>query len=982
MNKILWIMTKDKDSCLSLQNKFAIDLLKKEEIIAYGNVDHSNYDIFFHGDNCFWLLVKEDSDFLEILESMSKKGHSPLIARISDVYYCFDANGTRYDDGKWTELQAQEFVNSDWNFSDILNTATDYHEVVSDEYSKNIDSIFKDENELNKINNQDPIIDNWKNDINLDNQENLEKDDIEEEGCGRCSDCSCGKADSEEEFEIKPWDVNDDSEILDINNNENLFCEKCDCNPCLCVGDVALDETIEEPLDANDLCEKCFSSNCKCEPEHEEISQEILSESGCSSDMCSSCTGCNWDIDDEDEMTNSINQEEIQNHLNNLLDVVKDDSNQKDFDDESNSHHFSCACEDVGCGLSDNKVSDGSDEKFMDEFVVNQKPQFVDINTEEELEIQNERLEENKTNLDFENDAIEKEPIIGVKNDEQLVKVIEANENIFDKDLLNECSENNLEPIHTNEFEDFNDDFVSTSDSYEEKDDSQTDDFNLNLNEQTSSNDNTEITVESLSDASKSNDENGNNVDFVVNDYNYDIWSTIPNKHEDSSEVDEFVKWDNPKDNVVNYDDSMNESNSTLDELKQINQELDFDVKEEKIETPNEEDINQLFENIQNFIADDNNFENIYEATSDDFENDDIINSEQLNILIDKYENKLEEIKNNENASEKNIVGLDTIPETNETGEPIIVDNDQLGSSVYKVLEEKQIDEYNSNDENKVTHIDVEPYKNVYDNNIDSSIIAPDISKQEDLLVEDENSVVPNKLVTSEITTTNNDNHVIEINVSQYNNVFDSNIDSSIIAPNVNEEVVFSHEMELHVNEFPTVSIVYSNAKEHLEESKEESNNEHKNSEVKTVLYDMETTNDESKNDYVVEEQSVDTNRFDEEDKNHPLDVVENIELSKQMEAPEIEYSSSIQSDNFSNINDNPLATEPISTTNSVKDVKIDTSRDKIFQDKSITKNLKLFLAELQREKDRLKRKREEIEKRNKRARILLSRRYDDGGLI
>lgn len=352
MNKILWIMTKNKDYCEVLQSRFAIDLLSKQEIIAYGTTDPSNYDEFFVNENSFWMLVDENFDFLKTLKTLSSEGMVDLIARINGFYYCFDSTGKRYDDGTWKDSEAKQFIESNWDFTLIV--APDY-----DSYEANLDQLFVDDNALDSKFDDMEFIKNITKPEGKDASDFFveEKQQTNEEQPSVCDsyDVMSNKCENEfcycEENNFENFDIEAFRKEMENFQPELASCgsNSCGSESCPCKY-----ESNEINLSHVDLCDKCFSTNCSCEQPICEncnvnpcICKNLKFESGeCSPEDCSSCTGCQWDFTEED--------------------------------DKELSHHFDCVCEDKT-----------NDEDFFNDFVVetvSNKGESFDFQTFEKVE--------------------------------------------------------------------------------------------------------------------------------------------------------------------------------------------------------------------------------------------------------------------------------------------------------------------------------------------------------------------------------------------------------------------------------------------------------------------------------------------------------------------------------------------------------------------------------------------------------------------
>lgn len=270
MNKMLWIMMQNKEKAELVKTKYLIDLVKKQEIIGFGEIDASNYDPFFKGDNCFWVLISESTDFFRIISDIISKIRSPLILRLKDMYYNFNMIGS-YD-----ILPIES----------IKNVVADEWKLIIEEndYEKNLDSLFND-----SLYDSEQINKNWENDVANNDYFSFEKSE-NENSCaskGGCENCNCSQGSesiSGEMFE---------SISLDL---ANKF----------------------ESLDSSKLCDQCFSANCSCEKmicQNCNINPCICNEkdnqksSECNPEMCGSCSGCDWDVDieiDEIQKTNDL----------------------------------------------------------------------------------------------------------------------------------------------------------------------------------------------------------------------------------------------------------------------------------------------------------------------------------------------------------------------------------------------------------------------------------------------------------------------------------------------------------------------------------------------------------------------------------------------------------------------------------------------------------------------------------------------------
>ena len=428
MNKILWIMTQNKENAEYLQSRFASELLKKQEIIGYGSIDSSNYDEFFNDENSFWLLINKDFDFIKLLKDFSTKGHVSLLARINENFYCFDMDGNRYDDS-WKISEAKQFIESNWNFESICHSFKNYEDKIDQIFISNIA--------------KKPVVEKEENvDVNLD----LKLEDIEfiknitkpESSMDFVSMIKKSEPVVETKLEENKVEISEHS-------NPNCQCKDCKCDPCECSNEVEVVQESkcgrpdckceQEKASKSDdsLCEKCFSSNCSCEQEIAICSEcninpcmcdkkeSFFGTSQCSQDNCSSCTGCDWDWSEEDDK----------------------------YFDENFSHHFSCPCEDKNdCKCESNK-------EFMNEFVV----ETISNKNDDELIEQ-----EFKPETEF---------VIVEDN----VKKEEPNETVFfDEDMYSalERIDNDFKKI-SNIQDDLNNDFISISDKY-------SDDSSVHLN--------------------------------------------------------------------------------------------------------------------------------------------------------------------------------------------------------------------------------------------------------------------------------------------------------------------------------------------------------------------------------------------------------------------------------------------------------------------------------------------------------------------
>lgn len=991
MNKILWIMTKNKEESLSLQNRLVIELLKKGEIIAYGNIDASNHDDFFNDDNSFWILVNENSDFLDILEFLSTKGNAPIISRIDNIFYCFDSNGIRYDDGNWTKNEALQIIDNNWDFTNILNSSENFKSSIEGSYAQKLDKIFVDETEDEKINSFDPIKNDWLNQINLDSEfVEDKKDNKKPGGCGS-DNCACKRNEQiNNGNQNNQLSADDDEDYFGFGINEinNELCETCDCNPCLCETDT----NSSNILSIDRLCENCFSSNCSCDVnESSNLSandsrNENQMESSCLSKSCESCTGCNWDVDSD------------------LDDFVSDNNN---------SHHFSCVCEDE-CenDCQQESISENNKNDFMDEFVINKQQNsvlFSDNSVEQKLDIEN-KIADNDINNSctnnqiIDNEAITKYNPINVKYDEQIVKVMKPNDDLFNKTIeqelndlnilnnINEHNNLNINETHTNLYNgeldklnlslesdisnpenelhglnlSFETEHLNSNDNLNQQQSiSEIDDLNLNINEQLNddvyttnidsilSDDKFDLKdftsdLDILEQEKQQNETNGeihNGTDLEIKpltnemEYLFDATS-------DSNNLKEEIE-------IVDCDNSTTKShdnNELIEELKNIDLLLDNGNEFDKTDT---QDIEQLFDNIQEFISNNKNFDTIIEQKDSDELNDfvekeilgieqkDFINTEELNLLIEKYENNLHNFEQKE-INNQTIVGLDDKPNVVISNEPFIVETNN----------------FESNNQNN---------QNVNENILDEKLM--------------------------------------QINDEGYENKI--HLSNDIVSPTDNH-IHFSHELNVSTPDYPVVSIEFDN-NPHTNINAQELNVDQnliptdikeetlvqfideQNTQPSTSTFDTSINNDEIKlsfdqiNQYKSIYENMDEANEIDANFNQKVDLNELDQYPGLATIKDDEYVVQEQQtnnfdfiDNYNDQNNSENLTEQNNLNESIKNIKLDTSREKIISDKSIAKNLKLFLAELQREKERLRRKKAEIEKTNKRVRMLLSRDRDD----
>lgn len=938
MNKMLWIMTQNKEDCTHVQNKVVVELLKKQEIIGYGLAETSNYDHFFNGDNCFWMLLDENQDYLNCLKQISQKASVPILGRFNNIYYFFDAYGFQQDNGNWLEENAKNFVEQNWDLfriskkSNGLISFGDYYEQLDDLFDKNIieEDLYSKEWKIEDNDIKNSISDFDSSLLNLD----LLNKTIDE---------------SNNNLEID-WDNNaikNSVSIDDKNNNDfildNLFVDNvvnekkyCGSENCKCK---VKDENLEQTL-----CDKCFQKNCVCTDDEKESDFDFVTaldtKFECSPENCESCTGCNWDFDESD---NNFYQ-----------------------DSEDMSHHFECVCE----GKEDCACEKNND--FMDEFVIFKKD-------EDSSNVEHEHRE-------IDNDAIVEHDNFDIISDN--VAIVEPNINIFSKNENDLKDKNHAKEIHVfdelliQQEEDVMKTFDATKKSHNVKKT-----FILPKDEM----------IFNPIDKSKEQISYDNFYDIDWNMANKDYIKALSNKEDWLNQLDTISKNLNSLIEPIETSsdqfnlDFNNFNSNEFDETDNVSK-FEDGIGEFKVDS-----LNELIDDLNSYIHDSKNFEVIVDESINNLNKDesvsydlkdmddlsvDIINADKLDSLVEKYNSKFNEIESKEKDHEKI---LDEILEVVSQNTKDI----EFESSEF-------INEFKMNNtkNNQVKEFNLKKFETKKE--ILKPIISLDIETNNKIVFDyekEKNETVSFPTVT--IDFTNNENWTnFDNSFEKDNNGFDLNdnevekldISKSSYDNNLNQEN--SSDMTLTNKDFkfniPPVEINFepNDTISTIDEVKIEQDNSD-NKQIDSNLYvdfnEYISTNDKedtgvSYENEIYFQDNVTTNFTNSHDETE--NIIENININQNFDAPLFE-------DNNQNFQNNVVEQkEELSPQNehieAAKNIFIDTSKRKIAHDKSISKELKKFLIELNKEKDRLKRKREEIQKRNRRARMLFSKsNYD-----
>lgn len=412
MNKILWIMTNSVNNCIKLQNKYAINLLNDEKIIGYGSIEASNYDEFFNTDSCFWMIVSDEYDVVSTLKDFSIKSHSPIIARLNSQFFCFNENGEKIDDNNWTIIEAKKILETNWDLDSFVNSNKSQNDTSNsnDEFEKRIDEIFVPENNFSGIITEN---DDKNNELSIN------------------------------EFKI-------DGESFDSSIGEN-FCAKCLSKDCTCENNnIDLSKIFENNIVENDLPSKSFNS---IEDEIFEMNKSFENKNDSkitiSSDLEPISLNSLLDNYEINEGLNNDFQENLNSSKNEKPIFDFDSQEDFEFEDEFQSHHFDCVC---------------SDKDDLEQFKVEQKPDLESISDKckcDPCKCDPCKCDPCECDNKFDNEALNNKNNIHWTSDD--INFINENKNIFE----NEDNQPNFKTINSENFDSFDNEFVSTSDNYE-----------------------------------------------------------------------------------------------------------------------------------------------------------------------------------------------------------------------------------------------------------------------------------------------------------------------------------------------------------------------------------------------------------------------------------------------------------------------------------------------------------------------------------
>ncbi len=362
MNKTLWLITQNKENTNILQSKYIIKMLQNEEINAYGEAQ--KLDDSLDNQDAFWISVDNNFDFLNFLEKTSKENSFPLIGGFDDKFYCYDSNGKRSDDGRWGIEEVSQFINSNWNFnlivwSSLFNKKDETLEFTdaktqnseSNKYETEVKNIVTEEITINNKNEEQP-----------------------------------------EERLINTSSVNISNDIISNESLVNEINKISEVEENIANTTFINTNSTSETSNIGELCEVCFSINCKCEKEDNKLISENVGMS-CSQKSCESCTGCQWDFDSEDDLYYNRNFSKESSPNAHELEVNNDFLSTLDF----NKNTFSVA--------EDSTIIEKENTNIFD-INYNDSFNFIEPNKIDEV-IENQvniaiHVEENKTEFNTE----------------------------------------------------------------------------------------------------------------------------------------------------------------------------------------------------------------------------------------------------------------------------------------------------------------------------------------------------------------------------------------------------------------------------------------------------------------------------------------------------------------------------------------------------------------------------------------------------